>query len=160
MSTPSPTLYTRTMRLPIPLPADVDELEDCLPDPTPEQIEGLLEARAALARDEGLPLEEVEARTARFLRNRARARRAEVKSPRGRLCTMTQREHRRKIEVGPVMDWYQAGHFASNEEARGAFKLAYQQGLDGMGRSIAEWMGMTADQFDDWMRGNGLPSRR
>jgi hypothetical protein len=76
MVTPSPTSYTRTMSLPIPLPADLDELDDGLPDPTPEQIAGILEARAALARGEGIPLDEVEARTERFLRERARARRA------------------------------------------------------------------------------------
>lgn len=54
---------------------------------------------------------------------------------------MNQREHRRKIDVGPgmhqvssVMYWYQAGHFANDEKARGAFKLAYQQGSPWRGR--------------------------
>jgi len=80
---------------------------------------------------------------------------------------MNQKEHRRQIDVGPgmhqvspVMYWYKAGHFASDEEARGAFKLAYQQGLDGLGRSIAQWMGLTEDQFNAWMRSEKIPSRR
>lgn len=50
------------MSLPTPLPADLDELDDGLPNPTPEEIAGLLEARAALARGEGISLDEVEAR--------------------------------------------------------------------------------------------------
>jgi predicted amino acid racemase len=47
------------MSLPTPLPADLNELDDGLPDPTPEEIAGLLDARAALARGEGIPLDEV-----------------------------------------------------------------------------------------------------
>lgn len=47
------------MSLPTPLPADLEELDDGLPDPTPEEIAGLLEARAALARGEGIPLDKV-----------------------------------------------------------------------------------------------------
>ena len=76
MGTPSPMPYTRAMSLPIQLPADLDELDDGLPDPTPEEIAGILEARAAIAQGEGIPLDEVEARTERVLRERARARRA------------------------------------------------------------------------------------
>jgi hypothetical protein len=79
----------------------------------------------------------------------------------------TQREHRQGIDVGPGMNqvssahyWYQAGHFANEDEARGAFKLAYQQALDGMGRTNAEWMGITHAEYDEWMRSDALPKRR
>jgi len=77
---------------------------------------------------------------------------------------MTQKEKRQGIEVGPswrqvspVSFWYKNGHFSNEEEAMGAFKLAYQQGLDGMGRSIQEWMGLSEKEFDNWMRNNSLP---
>ncbi len=76
----------------------------------------------------------------------------------------TQEEHRRNIDVGPyhsqvspVMYWYQHGHFKNDDEARGAFKLAHQQGLDGMGKSIADWMGMTDDEYNQWMMNDQLP---
>lgn len=70
-----------------------------------------------------------------------------------------QREHRQRIDIGPAMGqvspvvyWYNGGHFTNDDEARGAFRLAYQQALDGMGASMHEWMGLTAAQFDLWMR--------
>ena len=76
----------------------------------------------------------------------------------------TQREHRQEIDVGsgmhqvsPVMYWYKNKHFKNDEEARGAFKFAYQQGLDGLGQSISEWMGMTPEQYEAWMRDEALP---
>ena len=59
MVLPSLPTYTRDMSLPTPLPADLDELDDGLPNPTPEEIAGIIEAR-----------------TERLLRERARARRA------------------------------------------------------------------------------------
>jgi hypothetical protein len=55
------------------------------------------------------------------------------------------------------MYWYTHGHFKNEDEAMGAFKLAYQQGLDGMGKSISAWMGLSADQYDAWMRDGSLP---
>lgn len=78
------------------------------------------------------------------------------------------KDHRAQIDVGPtvrqvspVMYWYRGGdHFINEDEARGAFKLAYQQGLDGMGKSIREWMGLTPKQFDAWMRDGSLPRLR
>ena len=83
--------------------------------------------------------------------------------PRGRI---TQATYRRGVDVGPgrtqvrpVAYWYKQGHFASEAEAHGAFKLACQQGLDGMGTSIAAWMGLTPEQFNDWMRSDALPPR-
>ena len=68
----------------------------------------------------------------------------------------TQKEHRRLTSAAY---WYQHGHFKNDDEARGAFKLAYQQGLDGMGESIQIWMGLTTAEFNDWMRTKKLPSR-
>jgi hypothetical protein len=62
-------------------------------------------------------------------------------------------------QVSPVMYWYKHGHFKNDDEARGAFELAYQQGLDGMGRSTREWMGLTLEQFAAWMRDGTLPPR-
>jgi hypothetical protein len=66
----------------------------------------------------------------------------------------TQKEHRREIDVGPTlaqvspaMYWYKAGYFQNEDEARGAFRLAYQQGMDGMGKTVQEWMGLKPDQF-------------
>jgi hypothetical protein len=77
---------------------------------------------------------------------------------------VTQKDHRRGIDVGsnflqvsPVMYWYRNDHFQNEDEARGAFRLAYQQGLDGMGKSIQEWMGLTEKEFDAWMRNDELP---
>lgn len=55
------------------------------------------------------------------------------------------------------MYWHRHGHFKNDDEARGAFRLAYQQGLDGMGASIREWMGMSEAEFDAWMRDDSLP---
>jgi len=78
----------------------------------------------------------------------------------------TQKEHRRRIDVGPgfhqvspVASWYRGGHFRNDDEARGAFTLAYQQGLDGMGASIQEWMGLSEAEYAAWTRDNSLPTR-
>lgn len=79
---------------------------------------------------------------------------------------MSQRETRQKIDVGhrmnqvsPVSYWYKHGHFKNKDEARGAFKLAYQQGLDGTGKSIREWMGLKEEEFESFMRSDALPKR-
>lgn len=79
---------------------------------------------------------------------------------------ITQAEKRRSIDVGPglnqvstVLYWYQGGQFLNDDEARGAFRLAYQQGLDGMGASIADWMGLTDEEYSAWMRDNSLPRK-
>ena len=71
---------------------------------------------------------------------------------------------RQKIDVGPGMSqvstamyWYKGGQFRSEEEARGAFRLAYQQGMDGMGVSVRDWMGLTEPQFNAWMSADTLP---
>ncbi len=62
--------------------------------------------------------------------------------------------------VTTVSDWYKNGHFATEEQALGAFKLAHQQALDGMGQSHQEWMGMTSGEFEAWMRNDELPKRK
>jgi hypothetical protein len=56
------------------------------------------------------------------------------------------------------MYWLKNGLFKDECEARGAFRLAHQQALDGMGTSIPEWMGLTAEQFDNWIKDGSLPS--
>lgn len=79
----------------------------------------------------------------------------------------SQKEHRRGIDVGPgplqvspVMYWYKRGRFENDERAQGAFFLAYQQAMDGMGSSIHEWMGLTEEQLNAWMHSNKLPTKR
>jgi hypothetical protein len=81
--------------------------------------------------------------------------------------SVTQKEMRQGIavdkgirDVTSVGVWYREGHFETEEEARGAFKLAYQQGLDGMGKSIAAWMGLTDQEYDAWMREDALPPKK
>jgi len=76
----------------------------------------------------------------------------------------SQRARRRGIDIGagltqvsPAMYWYRHGHFRSDDEARGAFRLAHQQGLDGLGPSTQAWMGMTDEEFAAWMREDALP---
>lgn len=76
----------------------------------------------------------------------------------------SQKRARANISVGPYFDdvspvayWYRAGHFRNEDEARGAFKLAHQQALDGMGKTQREWMGLTEAEFDAWMREGALP---
>ena len=78
-----------------------------------------------------------------------------------------QKTYRRQIDAGPrieqvssVVYWYENHYFKNDDEARGAFRLAYQQGLDGLGKSIAAWMGLTSEQYDAWMRDNALPTLR
>lgn len=63
-------------------------------------------------------------------------------------------------DVSPVAYWYNSGYFLNDDEARGAFKLAKQQGLDGMGMSVREWMGLTEAEYDAWMKSEALPRKR
>ena len=60
-------------------------------------------------------------------------------------------------QVSPVMYWYENGHFKNEDQALGAFELAYQQGMDGMGTSVQAWMGLNSKQFEAWIRGQELP---
>ena len=82
---------------------------------------------------------------------------------------VTQKEMRRGIDIGPLPTqvspptYFYRGrgnHFKNDDEAMGAFKLAYQQGLDGMGTSIAAWMGLTEEEYSAWMGSNALPPKR
>ncbi len=63
-------------------------------------------------------------------------------------------------DVTSVTGWYRAGHFKTVEAAAGAFELAYQQGMDGMGKSIHAWMGMTEPEYNEWMRRKTLPAKK
>lgn len=65
-----------------------------------------------------------------------------------------------KLCVSTPAMWHRAGHFRTPEAAQGAFQLAYQQGLDGMGKSVREWMGLTSEQYDAWYRDDILPPGR
>jgi hypothetical protein len=80
---------------------------------------------------------------------------------------VTQREIRQGVDVGsglmavsPVAYWYKAGHFETEEAARGAFELAYQQGMDGMGKSVEEWMGLSDTEYTAWRQDGSLPKRK
>lgn len=62
------------------------------------------------------------------------------------MMKITQRKMRQGIAVDDgltsvvsVTSLYRAGYFRTEEAALGAFKLACQQGLDGMGKSTAEY---------------------
>lgn len=77
-----------------------------------------------------------------------------------------QRDKKRGIDVGsglhqvsPVSYWYKYGHFKNEDEARGAFRLAYQQGMDGMGESVDKWMGLTEKEFSLWMSRDEIPKK-
>ncbi len=79
---------------------------------------------------------------------------------------MDQKMMRRRVDVSnsingvtTVGSWYKAGHFDNDEQALGAFKLAYQQGLDSMGESISAWMGLNEDEFAEWMKNDTLPKK-
>lgn len=74
-----------------------------------------------------------------------------------------QATHRQEIEVGagseqvsPVMYWIEQG-LLDGEAARGAFFLAYQQSLDGMGKSKCEWLGISEEQMSDYIRFDKIP---
>ena len=80
---------------------------------------------------------------------------------------MTLKAHRRKIDVGPALKqvspaayWYRRGSFKTADQARGAFALAYQQAMDGMGASVEQWMGLTEDELSAWMQDGKLPPKK
>jgi hypothetical protein len=62
-----------------------------------------------------------------------------------------------------VSYWWRNGGFGNDEQARGAFELAYMQGMDGMGQSVLDWMGLSEGQLVAWtrdkslIRGSGIP---
>lgn len=59
-----------------------------------------------------------------------------------------------------VTEMYRCGHFSSEEEAMGAFKLSYQQAIDGIGISVEDWMGLSQMEYSAWMRSDQLPSKK
>lgn len=80
---------------------------------------------------------------------------------------LTQRELKHRVDIGPAMGqvspvgyWYKHGHYPNDEQARGAFDLAWQQYMDGMGKSAEEWMGLTTEEVDAWHRDGTLPGKR
>lgn len=80
---------------------------------------------------------------------------------------INQREIRSSIDLGPqlgqvttVTDWYRQGKFTNEDQALGAFELAYQQGMDGMGKTVREWMGMSDEELNVYLRDNRLPPMR
>ena len=84
-----------------------------------------------------------------------------------RMVATNQKEKKQSVDVGsgfhqvcPVAYWYRDGHFKNEDEAMGAFTLAYQQGLDGMGKSISKWMGLSKTDFNSWMKDGSLPRRQ
>jgi hypothetical protein len=79
----------------------------------------------------------------------------------------TKKDSRQNINTGPGLDqvspvayWFKNNHFKNEDEARGAFRLAHQQGLDGMGKTTCEWMGLTPDEYNKWMKDDSLPAKR
>jgi hypothetical protein len=77
---------------------------------------------------------------------------------------VNQKEMKRCVDfdlVCSVKILYQHGHYFKNDdELRGALILAYQQGLDGMGKSISKWMGLNNAEYNSWMRDDTLPRWR
>jgi hypothetical protein len=74
---------------------------------------------------------------------------------------------RRGVEVGPGFDkvtpvswWYRNGTFKGDDEARGAFRLAYVQALDGMGSGIAQWMGSPSLRWHNGFTMSGYRGNR
>ena len=49
-------------------------------------------------------------------------------------------------------------YFENEDQARGAFILANVQGLDGLGKSIHEWMGYSEEEYNEWSRNWKLPT--
>ncbi len=80
----------------------------------------------------------------------------------------TQRDHRRGVDVdgtelttvSSAGAWYRCGRFNNDDEARGAFRLAYEQAMDGMGESVAKWMGITEQELAAWRHDETLPKKR
>jgi hypothetical protein len=62
-----------------------------------------------------------------------------------------------KKHIRTVMELYRDDVFKNRIEARGAFELAYQQGVAGLGDSVQEWMGLNDREYDDWLRDETLP---
>lgn len=77
---------------------------------------------------------------------------------------MTQAQIKSSVDVGPKMGqvstvryWHDNGFFRNEGEARAAFWVAYQQALDGMGKNISSWMGLSESEYDGWIRSKAIP---
>ena len=66
----------------------------------------------------------------------------------------------KKYNQTTVTELYRADHFTSEEDAMGAFKLAYQQAIDGMGVGPQDWMGMSPEEYSAWMTNDSLPQKK
>ena len=80
---------------------------------------------------------------------------------------MNQKEIRNGVDVGAgffqvstARYWFRHGHFKNEDEARGAFRLAYLQGWDGMGKGVREWMGLNEKEYASWLRDDSIPQNR
>lgn len=58
-----------------------------------------------------------------------------------------------------VMFYYRKGCFKTDDQAKGAFELAYQQAMEDMSKSFEESMGLSEKEFDNWMRYGAIPMR-
>lgn len=70
---------------------------------------------------------------------------------------------RRDIPVGARFDQVSPPTYypeLKGDMLRGALFLAYQQNLDGLGGSAAEWMGLTEEEYAAWMANDTLPKGR
>lgn len=59
-----------------------------------------------------------------------------------------------------MAEWRRNGLFPTEEGAVGAFELAYQQALDGLGASVEDWMGLSAPEYRAWFLHGTLPPQR
>ena len=69
-------------------------------------------------------------------------------------------ERRGDGKITSVGQLYRRGHFRNDDEARGAFRLALQQYLDGCGSSLAVWMGISEADAEAYKRWETLPRKR
>ena len=74
--------------------------------------------------------------------------------------TMSSKQIKPLVTLSTVTDWYRADHFETEEQARGAFELAWQQFLDGCGKSATQWTGMTEDEINAWASRGELPPKK
>jgi len=65
--------------------------------------------------------------------------------------------------VSRLSDWLsQQRHsclFDNDEQVQGALKLAYQQYMDGCGKSVMHWIGITEDELAEWQSTGELPKK-
>jgi hypothetical protein len=70
------------------------------------------------------------------------------------------RERRTAGLVSRLTDWARTPNlFENDEQVKGALTLAYQQYMDGMGRDLQHWVGITDQEFRQWRDTGQLPNR-